>query len=224
MKSIDITEAALLAATGYFSFTSIRYIAFFMIAALPAVGRTFSAGRLLKPARALILAAALSAAIFFTRDHLTFDNLLAGRWIDEHRVPVAAAEFVLSHDLKGNMYNYFDWGGYLIWRLSPKRKVFIDGRTLYPHVYHQSNLIDSANEGSLGNMPAWKALLEEYNIQYAITPSWLPLARALSQDSGWIQVFSRDDTVIFVRDTSENRDVVEKYSVNKGQSSTWPAR
>ena len=221
IKKINITEASLLAATGFFSFTSVRYIAFFMIAALPAVGRLFSVTRLLNPARALILAAALAAAIFFTRDHLTLQPLSSGKWVDGERFPAAAADFILTNNLKGNMYNYFDWGGYLIWRLAPERKVFIDGRTLYPHTYHQSDLIDRADDRRLGSIPAWKMALDTHNIQYTITPSSLPLVRALSQDRDWIPVFFRYNTVIFVRDTPENRAVTDKYSIDRGQLSSW---
>ncbi len=214
-KKTDITEAALLAATGYFSFTSVRYVAFFLIAALPAVGRMFSEGKLLKPVRALIITVSLCTAVFFTRDHMSFKTLLSGRWIDEHKFPVEAAGFILSNDLTGNMYNYFNWGGYLIWRLAPGKKVFIDGRTLYSHTYLQSELIDNADERRLGEVPAWKAALEENNIQYTITPASLPLVRALCEDKNWVPVFYRYNSVIFVRDTPNNRNVIDKYFIDK---------
>lgn len=221
IKKMDITEAALLAATGYFSFTAVRYVAFFLIAALPAVGRTFSDSRLLKSARALMLASAISTAIFFAQDYLTLGPLSSGRWVDGQKFPVAASDFIQTSDLSGNMYNYFDWGGYLIWRLAPEKKVFIDGRTLYPHIYHQSDLIDKADGRRIGNMPAWKAVLEAYNIQYTITPVSLPLVRALFEDKEWVPIFSRNESVIFVRDAPENQHVIEKYALDKGALLLW---
>ena len=216
IKKIDITEAVLLAFLGYFSFNAVRYVAFFMIAALPVAGRIFSEGKLRKPARALVLAGSLFTSVFFTWDHVNFDNLLSGRWVDEHKFPVAAADFIQTHDLKGNMYNYLDWGGYLIWRLAPERKVFIDGRTLYSHTYLLSELIDNAGESRGVGMSDWKTTLEAYNIQYTVTPPSLPLVRALSHDSKWVPVFYDNNSVIFVRDTSENRHVTEKYGKAKG--------
>jgi hypothetical protein len=119
------------------------------------------------------------------------------------------------------MYNYFDWGGYLIWRLAPEKKVFIDGRTLYPHIYHQSDLIDKADGRRIGNMPTWKAVLETYNIQYTITPVSLPLVRALFEDKEWVPIFSRNESVIFVRDAPENQHVIEKYALDKGALLLW---
>ena len=41
--------------------------------------------------------------------------------------PVAAAEFVDERGYPGPIYNHFNWGGFLIWRL-PQRLVSMDGR------------------------------------------------------------------------------------------------
>jgi hypothetical protein len=43
------------------------------------------------------------------------------------RFPDKAAAYIQSHTLPGPLYNSYDWGGYLIWRL-PKMPVSIDGR------------------------------------------------------------------------------------------------
>ena len=41
--------------------------------------------------------------------------------------PMSAAEFVEENKYPGPLYNHFDWGGYLIWRL-PHLQVSMDGR------------------------------------------------------------------------------------------------
>lgn len=221
-KKTDISEAVLLGATGYFSFTALRYVAFFLIAALPVVARIFSGGKLLKPVRALVLAGSVAACIFFTSGHIATKNLMTGNWIDAQKFPVAGADFIRANDLRGNMYNYFDWGGYLIWRLAPERKVFIDGRTLYPHTYHQSDVIDTADARPIGPLPSWKAALEQYNVNYTVTPASLPLVRALSEDREWIPVFLDSTAVIFAKDTPENRHVIQEYALDKGTLLRWP--
>jgi hypothetical protein len=43
------------------------------------------------------------------------------------RFPVKAAEYIGSHPLEAPLYNPYDWGGYLIWRV-PGMPVSIDGR------------------------------------------------------------------------------------------------
>ena len=57
-------------------------------------------------------------------------NLVKSR-LDEaiaEKFPARAAAYVEAHHLEGPLFNHFDWGGYLIWRL-PHLKVAIDGRT-----------------------------------------------------------------------------------------------
>lgn len=43
-------------------------------------------------------------------------------------MPVAAADFIQRHDLRGRLFNEFVDGGYLIQRLYPQMKVYVDGR------------------------------------------------------------------------------------------------
>ncbi len=45
------------------------------------------------------------------------------------RFPVKAVDYVIAHPIEGNMFNEFTWGGYLLYRLWPEQKVFIDGQT-----------------------------------------------------------------------------------------------
>ncbi|HUY18063.1 MAG TPA: hypothetical protein VMV15_02450 [Candidatus Binataceae bacterium] len=48
--------------------------------------------------------------------------------------PVSACDFMQRHHLAGNILNDYEWGEYLIWRMAPHSRVFIDGRedTAYP--------------------------------------------------------------------------------------------
>ncbi|MFT3895647.1 MAG: hypothetical protein QM730_28835 [Anaerolineales bacterium] len=43
--------------------------------------------------------------------------------------PVEAANWLSNNPPKGKMFNYFTWGGYLLYRLWPEQQVFIDGQT-----------------------------------------------------------------------------------------------
>jgi len=46
----------------------------------------------------------------------------------EWHFPVAASEFVKREKLPRNLYNTYDWGGYLEWTLFPDYQVFWDQR------------------------------------------------------------------------------------------------
>jgi len=45
----------------------------------------------------------------------------------EEKYPTKAIQTILATSPEGNMFNSYNWGGYLIWKL-PKYPVFIDGR------------------------------------------------------------------------------------------------
>lgn len=203
-RRTDITKVALIACLGYFSFTTLRYVAFLLIAALPVIGESFSGARYLKFLRSVLYAAALAVAIFFTAPYTGLETIKSGEWVDTGKFPVRAADFIQKTDLKGNMYNFFNWGGYLIWRLAPERKVFIDGRTLDSVLYEQASIIDKAAVDPQSGMPLWKYLLAEHHVEYAVISCSrqsrsYPLCQALQRDRDWVPVFADQTASIFVR-------------------------
>ncbi|MBA4373423.1 MAG: hypothetical protein C0402_11260 [Thermodesulfovibrio sp.] len=220
-NKLNITEAALLAGTGYFAFTRMRYIPFFLIAALPAIGKYYSATGFLKLVRTGVFSLALFAAVFFSwQMRPVLPYVSSGTLIQDNIFPVSAVDFIAANNLRGNMYNYYDWGGYLIWRLSPERKVFIDGRVLNEHIFKQSLNIVSANSSLIMGQPAWKSVLNAYSINYVITRyifpdngSIVPLVPALLADSEWIPVFFESGAAVFVKRSPENYPVIRKYSI-----------
>jgi len=48
--------------------------------------------------------------------------------IEEGRLPVNAVDFMGKNNINGNVFNEFEFGGYIILKLYPNNKVFIDGR------------------------------------------------------------------------------------------------
>jgi hypothetical protein len=144
-KKTDITELAFLTATGFVSFITTRYSFFFMAAALPVIARSFSREGFLNFSRVVILAIALFAGIFFSwGERNNLESLRSGVKIDNYLCPVKAADFIISNNIRGNMYNVYKWGGYLIWRLAPERKVFIDPRDIFEETARESTLMDRA--------------------------------------------------------------------------------
>ena len=170
-KKTDVTDVVLFAGTGFFSFMHVRYIPFFLIASLPVIGKTFSKQNLIGTAKVVLIPSAIIAAMFFAVDETgNIKNIRTGKWIDENRYPVKAADFIITSNFSGNMYNHYNWGGYLIWRLAPDRKVFIDGRFLDEKIYLQSMSVNIAFSKEDEALPQWKSILESYGVNYIITP------------------------------------------------------
>jgi hypothetical protein len=143
-----------------------------------------------------------------------------GRWVNERLFPVKAADFILANKLQGNMYNDYGWGGYLIWRLGPERKVFSDGRNLNSEALLHNYLIDTVQIKYDTNELVWKSLLHKYDINYIVTFSRTqsgqvtPLTNALLSDSEWVPVFSHraSRSVIFTRNIPDNYAVISNRS------------
>lgn len=219
------TELIFLGGLGFFSFTQIRYVAFFLIWAIPVAAETLK--RLKAIVRYPVISVLFGFSLFIFVIMGEYNNLKNIRnigsqaWVGGY-YPEAAFQFIKRNDIKGNMYNYYDWGGYLIWRFYPEKKVFIDGRQLYEYLYMQSMSIDNAvKDPEIMGMPFWKALLETYRIDYILIPAFsvggnvLPLVSALLDDNNWVPVFFRGNSVVFVRNSAENARVIYQYSIPK---------
>ncbi len=86
-----------------------------------------------------------------------------GMGMNSDAYPVAAADLIVEQDLQGPLYNELSFGGYLIHRLYPERKIFIDGRNeLYGKEFY-TRYIDT-----LVNPEQWYDLARDHNLQLAL--------------------------------------------------------
>ena len=111
------------------------------------------------------------------------------------RYPIAAVDYLRAHPqaVRGEMFNYFLWGGYLDYAL-PEWKPFIDSRT---DMYG----LDLVHEFKTANdpKPGWEAVFAKYDVGWTILPAQHPLNRILELDSHWTLVFSNQETLVFSR-------------------------
>jgi hypothetical protein len=110
----------------------------------------------------------------------------------EKTFPVAAVDFLEESGLdESNIYNHYEWGGYLIWRRIP---VFIDGRTeLYGNEFFLSYL--QAFEARQN----WQEPLDAYEVDTVVMPRNSALATVLTVSSDWEVVYLDDQARIFQR-------------------------
>jgi hypothetical protein len=107
--------------------------------------------------------------------------------------PVLAVNYLSTLPGSTKLYNDFIWGGYLIYRLYPQQKVFIDGRAdMYRvGVFEDSVIVQTANAG-------WSKVLDKYGVDTALTVSGGALDDALSHESGWSAGY-RDNLAVVYR-------------------------
>jgi len=123
--------------------------------------------------------------------------------IDESRLeahvarsyPVAAATFVETKNLGGPLYNYFDWGGYLMWNL-PRLPVSMDGRT---PVHGAERIVRHVDTWQ--GKPGWRDDPELATAALVIGPQNLPLTSLLRLDERFALVYEdrAGPAVVFAR-------------------------
>ncbi|HEY0492516.1 MAG TPA: hypothetical protein VGD57_03515 [Candidatus Dormibacteraeota bacterium] len=101
--------------------------------------------------------------------------------------PVQAVDSLLALARPIRLFNYYDYGGYALWRLFPGGgRVFIDGRVeVYGAEIFSRYLAVSYLNGS------WPEVLSRYQPDAIMMPTNHPLVTLLSKDPGW-QLLERD--------------------------------
>jgi hypothetical protein len=127
-------------------------------------------------------------------------QLRAAAW----KYPSGAAGFLEAHHITGPMFNSYEKGGYLIWRLWPQERVFIDGRALNESVFlDYQRMLRYAGGGQ-----AARELLDRYGIQVIVMngfeinsgdPYVLPVALADPAEKEWKLVFEDAQAVVYLR-------------------------
>jgi hypothetical protein len=138
-----------------------------------------------------------------------------GIGITEHKYSFKCAEFLRGLDIKGNMFNFFDIGGFLEWQLYPRKLVFIDGRGAGLPQFPEHQIVSSGMKGT-------EDVFSKYNITYVVikaadsSGTVLPLVNYLAVRQDWGLVFADGLMMVFVKNIPENRQILEKYAIPKG--------
>jgi hypothetical protein len=147
--------------------------------------------------------------------HNTYDVVESGIGVTEHKFSFKATEFLKSQDIKGNMFNFFDLGGFLEWQLHPSQKLaFIDGRGASWGVFKDHQLVTSAMGGI-------EEVFSKHNITYVVTKaadssgSVLPMIGYLTNSREWELVFADGLCLVYVRRIPENEAIIERHRLPK---------
>ena len=118
-------------------------------------------------------------------------------WQQRESLPVEAASWIRENRPEGEMFNPYNWGGYLIWSLYPDHRVFVDGRTdLYGDVFlHEYLKVQYAR-------PGFEQILTDYDVNLVLTYPDDPLAAQLACSGGWREGYRDDVAAVWVREGS----------------------
>lgn len=206
-RKINFTDALLVAGVAYLGFLAWRNVGLLAIVAPPVITRHFgwawetvgarAPQRAETPAPrvtlmlnwAILLLVALAAGLkFFVAAQPAVNEAEIAQ-----SVPVGAAEFVKRTQPAGNLFNSYNFGGYLAWALYPKYPVYVDGRTdLYDDVFLREYLTVARGR------PGYLSVLDKYAVKVAIVESNSLVSDALAR-AGWGATYSDALATVYER-------------------------
>ncbi len=136
-----------------------------------------------------------------------------GLGVDRVNCPAAAVGFLQRAKPAGRIFNVMAFGGYLIYRLWPEQRVYIDGRLdVYPpgflHRYHR--MMDTGD--------GWEEQVLQYDIAAALvdygesSTAGGDLRARLRRDPDWACVFFGDNALVYIRKGSGNDHILDQYA------------
>jgi hypothetical protein len=105
--------------------------------------------------------------------------------------PVQAVDWLEANPQSGLMFNEFNWGGYLLYRLWPEQKVFLDSQTDF-----YGEALVKEYEQAITASPGWDEVLHRYNVTWVIIPRTTRLASALQNSHDWEMLYQDPITII----------------------------
>lgn len=185
----------------FFSFSALygmRNLPFFVLVAFPLLGEYAILPNWKLPALnenlKKILQAAALLAVAFASAKIVSSHIGAELDREQSRFPSRAATFLDTQKLPAPIFNSYDFGGYLIWRLYPRYRVYIDGRTdLYGRAFFDKFL--EVYEVTADPRPA----LDRGGVRTVLVEPQSNLARFLRTQGNWKLVYEDSTAVIFSR-------------------------
>jgi len=193
----------LLLAGAFMSFHSRRDVWFGVIIAVAiicyATPPIVIGGRyLLSNAQVAFISAAVGIVLLLT---IRVQNISQNGLQDEvaRNFPVQAANVIEERGYAGPLYNDFNWGGYLIWRL-PQLPVAIDGRG---NLHEALRIKQFAN--TWDGIHDWASDPELNAARLVIAEKYVPLTQLLRLDNRFELVYEDEVAVVFIsRNTPTN--------------------
>ncbi len=132
-------------------------------------------------------------------------------------LPQGAAEFIDQQNLPGNLFNSYDEGGYLVWKLGPKYRDYIDGRAIPfgpEALTHEEQLL-----GESLDSPEWQKEADRYNLNTIVLPlagPEIPIEQLqdLCYGDKWKPVYLDELAIVLVRRKPETQGVIDRLQVN----------
>ncbi|MCJ7664703.1 MAG: tetratricopeptide repeat protein [Desulfobacterales bacterium] len=126
--------------------------------------------------------------------------------------PEETVNFLKEHHIKGNIFNTYGQGGYIIWHLWPDIPVFIDGRT--PIIYDEDFLWQYGL--AYQKREIWEKVVKHYNLEVVLVQDerekgYASLFYWLDEDKDWMLVAFDDVSSLYMRKEAKFDGLIKQY-------------
>ncbi len=119
--------------------------------------------------------------------------------------PEAALKVLAELGDDARVFTHDEWGDYLIYRMYPSQKVFVDGRSDFYGAEFGERYI-----GLMQVKPSWEATLHDSRIERVILPDDAALSAALRESTDWEMTYADATAVIFDKRNLERESLGSK--------------
>jgi hypothetical protein len=119
--------------------------------------------------------------------------------VEAEHFPASAVSYLQAHPGAGQLFNLYDWGGYVIWKLNPQPPVFIDGRA---DLYGESLMRQFADTYDLKR--DWQETQQTWRIKTVLVNPDSALAVALRNAPGWGVSYSDSQAIVLERSAPQS--------------------
>ncbi len=133
--------------------------------------------------------------------------------------PERATEFLMREKLPANVFNGYDLGGYMTWRLFPGYRDYIDGRAIPfgPELFFRAYDLNTQPPDS----PLWQQEVDARGINTILVPlgryegmTLFPQLEAFCRGQSWRPVYLDEVSAIFVRRTPQTSDLIDRLQLD----------
>lgn len=222
-KVFDVLSLSLL---GYGAWIMQRNLNLYALALLPILAQNFPVRwpsknwpEVWKRLTAAVVAIGLIFGIYAVQSNKLYILMDSSRRFGLGVSPAAeeAVEFMKTNQISKPVFNNFEIGSYLIWKLYPEQKVFVDGR---PEAY-SAKFFNKVYKPMLGDEQSWLTLSQQYGINYiffnhnSLSDNAQKFLSRINKDTRWQLVFLNETVVIYVKNELNSQEIINRYKINQ---------
>ena len=210
-RRLKLRDFIMIIPVAYMAISHIRWLVVFVLFAAPILAANLSGymdrtERLGGKKVSISMVVSIVVALLFIYEYaFVYDRANVGLGLKKGYYPEGTVKFLKDNRLRGNIFNSYIFGGYLIYHY-PENKVFIDGRT--PTVYSPYHFWTAR---LVSEEKSWKRLQEDHGIDMALVAITQSMCADLLKDSEWVPVNFDDASVLFLKDVESNGEAISRW-------------